>query len=153
MAKVNFSSEGFYTANFVKYAEIEDFTVTSESGEKTFRWENVHYDCSVGHKRSIVSTKENLKNDAYRPIQNGEFEPAYLINTYVFDYERKKDNAVTAVNLPEYPLIIVTSRLSEVLKMIGTAAENGISITVSMGTNFDSNDIIFQKNHIYVISI
>ena len=145
--------EGFYTSDFKKYAEIEDF-LTSDPADplaNILRWENVHYDCSVGHKRCLVTNNELLKRFAENSLYMEGSSP-YLINTQVFNYERSRDIEITAINVPEVPVIIATKSVSKVIQLLGDSPIHGNAINAIMGININSLEITLKKGSIYVIS-
>lgn len=147
--------EGFYTSDFKKYADIEDFLTADpvDPLANILRWENVHYDCSVGHKRCLVTKNEFLKRTANKPVtyMEGGYSP-YLINTHIYNYERSRDEEVTAINVPEVPVIIATKSVSKVIQLLGDFATHGNAINAVMGINIDSLDITLKKGSVYVIS-
>lgn len=155
MAKVLFGEgEGFYTSDFKKYANIEDFLTVDPMDPlaQIFRWENVHYDCSVGHKKCLVSKSEFLSRVADNPVTFRDGDTPYLINTHVYDYNRSMNDAVTAINVPEVPVIIATKKVQPILQMIGDNNINGVSINVIMGMAIESIDTPFKNGSIYIVS-
>ena len=156
MSKVLFADgEGFYTSDFRKYASIEDFLTDDPMDPLTqiFRWENVHYDCSVGHKKCLVTKNEFLCRVADNPTLYRDGDNPYLINTHVYDYNRSMSDAVTAINVPEVPIIIATKKVQPILQMLGDTNITGIPLNVAMGLCVGTEDMVIKKGSIYVIQI
>lgn len=141
--------EGFYTVEGKKYGDIKDFSIYCGINKYYLNWENVHYNCSVGHRRSIIANTSYAVDISCRSFtEEGE---SYLIDTFIYNYDRSMSKRVIAIDIYNVPVIICIHDPSKLYGIIDKEDIPNMSthiIDISLIDNID-----FKPYNLYIVKI